>query len=116
MMWIRHYRCKYVIKDDIFIESQCEIAVVKVCLLVVEDFDSLVPCLKLKMTSSFVSAWVTLCPNMTERCRHKKCHLGFILFVYALFGAPSGRAYAQYSMCRLFMTMNQICDDISYHE
>ena len=30
--------------------------------------------------------------------------------------APSGRAYAQYSMCRLFLIMNQICDDISYHE
>ena len=28
----------------------------KVCLLAVEDFDSLVPCLNLKMTSSFVSA------------------------------------------------------------
>ena len=35
----------YFIKNDIFIENKRMIAVVKVCLLVVEDFDSLMPCL-----------------------------------------------------------------------
>ena len=34
----------YIIKNDIFIENKWEIAIGKVCLLVVEDFDSLVPC------------------------------------------------------------------------
>ena len=53
----------------------------KVHLLVVEDFDCLVPCLK---AENDVSTWVTLyvCPNMDERCRYKKFQLCFILFVY----------------------------------
>ena len=36
----------YIIKNYVFIENKYEIAVGKVCLLVGEDFDSLVPCLK----------------------------------------------------------------------
>ena len=40
----------YFIKNDIFIENKRMIAVVKVCLLVVEDFDSLVPCLITEVT------------------------------------------------------------------
>ena len=90
----------------------------KVCLLVVEDFDSLVPCLKTENDVKLcLSTWVTLCPNTAERCRHKKCHLCFIFFVYALVrGAPSGRVYAQYRLCSLFMIMKRICDDISYQE
>ena len=35
-----------------------------------------------------LSTWVTLFPNMAERCRHKKCRLCFILFVYALLVHP----------------------------
>ena len=35
-----------------------------------------------------LSTWVTLCPYMAERCRHKKCHLRFILFVFALLVHP----------------------------
>ena len=35
----------------------------KKCLLVVEDFDSLVPCLKLLMTSSFVSVHGHIMPK-----------------------------------------------------
>ena len=54
------------------------------CPLVVEDFDSLVPCLKTENDVKLcLSTWVTLCLNMAERCWHKKCHLCFILFVYA---------------------------------
>ena len=44
------------LENDIFIENKRENAVGKVCLLVVEYYDSLVPCLKMKMTSNFVSA------------------------------------------------------------
>ena len=44
------------LENDILIENKRENAVGKVCLLVVEDFDIQVPCLKLKMTSNFVSA------------------------------------------------------------
>ena len=66
-----------------------EIAVGKVCLLVVEDFDSLVPCLKPENDVKLcLRTWVTLCPNMVERCRHKNCHICFILFVYALLVHP----------------------------
>ena len=61
----------------------------KGCLLVVEDFDSLVPCLKTENDVKLcLRTWVTLCPNMVERCRHKKCHLCFILIVYALLVHP----------------------------
>ena len=75
----------YIIKSDIFIENKWEIAVGKVCLLVVEDFDSLVSCLKTENDVKHrLGTWVTLFPNKAERCRHKKCHLCFILFVYAL--------------------------------
>ena len=52
-------------------------------------FDSLVPCLKNENDVKLcLSTVVTLCPNMAERCRHKKCHLSFILFVYALLVHP----------------------------
>ena len=75
----------YIIKNDIFIE----IAVGKVCLLVVEDFGSLLPCLKIENDVKLCfSTWVKFCLNMAERCRHKKCHLCFILFVYALLVHP----------------------------
>ena len=75
----------YIIKNNIFIENKWEIAVGKECLLV----DSLVPCFKTENDIKFcLSTWVTLCPNMAERCRHKKCHLCFILFVYALLVHP----------------------------
>ena len=61
----------------------------KVCLLVVEDFDSLTPCLKTENDVKLcLSTWVTLCLNMVESCRHKKCGLCFILFVYALLVHP----------------------------
>ena len=54
----------YSIKNDIFIENKWEIAVGKVCLLVVKDFDSLVPCLKTENDVKLcISTWVTLCPN-----------------------------------------------------
>ena len=75
----------YIIKVIFSLKKKCEIAVGKVCLLIEEDFDSLVPCLKTENDVKLcLSTWVTLCPNMAERCRHKKCHLCFILFVYAL--------------------------------
>ena len=79
----------YIIKNDIFIENKWEIADGKVCLLAVEDFDNLVPCLKTENDVKLcLSTCVTLCPNMTEMCGHKKCHLCFILFVYALLVHP----------------------------
>ena len=57
----------------------------KVCQLVVEGFGGLVPCVKTESDVKLcLSTWVTLCPNMAERCRHKNVHLYFILFVYAL--------------------------------
>ena len=79
----------YIIKNGIFIENKWEIAIGKVCLLVVEDFGRLVPCIKTENDVKLcLSTWVTLCPNMAERCRHKKCHFCFILFVYALLVHP----------------------------
>ena len=79
----------YIIKNDIFIEIKSEIAVGKVCLLVVEDFDSLVPCLKIENDVKLcLRTWGTLCLKIAERCRHKKCHLCFIWFVYALLVHP----------------------------
>ena len=60
--------------------------------------DSLVPCLMTRNDAKLcLSTWVTLCPNMAERCRHKKCHL-FYLVRLCPFGAPSSRAYAQYRL------------------
>ena len=55
------------------------------CPLAVEDFGSLVPCVKTENDVKLcLSTWVTLCPNMAVRCRDKKFHLYFTLFVYAL--------------------------------
>ena len=55
------------------------------CLLVAEGFGRLVPSVKTENDVKLcLSTWVTLCPNMAERCRHKKSHLYFILFFYAL--------------------------------
>ena len=103
--------------NDIFIGHKCEIAVGKVCLLVVEDFDSLDPCLKTENYVKFcLTTCVSLCPNMAERCRHKKVPPLFYLVCLRPFGAPSGRAYAQYRLCSLFMMMKHICDHISYYE
>ena len=88
-----------------------------VCLFCPEDFDSLIPCLKTENdVKPRLSTWVTLCPNMAERCRHKKVPPLFYLVCLRPFGAPSGRAYVQYRLCSLFMIMKHICDDISYHE
>ena len=83
------------------------------CLLVVEDFDSLDPCLKTENDVKFcLSTWVTLCPNMAE----KKAPPLFYLVRLRPFGTPSGRACAQCRLYSLFMIMKHICDDISYHE
>ena len=86
------------------------------CLLVVEDFDSLVPCLKLKMTSSLVSAHGSHYVLIWLKGVDIKSPPVFYLVCLRPFGAPSGRAYAQYRLCSLFMIMKHICDDISYHE
>ena len=56
------------LENDILIENLRENAVGKVCLLVVEDFDSQVPCLKTENDVKLcLSTWLTLCPNMDER-------------------------------------------------
>ena len=56
MMRIR----RYISLNDIFLENKWEIAAGKVCLLVVEDFDSLVRCLKTENDVKFyLSIWVT---------------------------------------------------------
>ena len=73
----------YIIKNMFSLKIK-EIAVGKVCLLVVEGFGSLFPCLKTENDVKLCRKCVTLCPNMAERCRHKKFHHYFILFVYAL--------------------------------
>ena len=74
--------CRYISFKMIISENKGDIAVGKVCLLVAEDFDSLVPCLNTENDIELcLSTWVTLCPNMAERCGHKKWHLCFILFV-----------------------------------
>ena len=102
----------FIIKNYIFIENKREIAFGKVCLLVVEGFDILGPCLKTENDVKLcLRTWVTLCPNMTV----KEPPL-FYLVCLRPFGAPSGRAYAQYRLCSLFMIMKHICDDISYYE
>ena len=45
----------------------------KLPLDVVEGFGSLVPCVKTENDVKLcLSTLVTLCPNMAERCRHKK--------------------------------------------
>ena len=76
-----------------------------------KDFDSLVSCLKTENDINLCfSTWVTLCPNMAERYRPL-----FYLVCLRPFGAPSGRAYAQYRLCSLFMIVKHIYD-ISYHE
>ena len=63
-----------------------------------------------------LSTWVTLCPNMAERCRHKKNPPLFYLVCLRSFGALSGWAYPQYRLCHLFMIMEHSCDYISHHE
>ena len=53
--------------------------------LFVEGLGSLVLCVKTENDVKLcLSTWVTLYPNMAERCRHKKFYLYFILFVYPL--------------------------------
>ena len=86
------------------------------CLLVVEDFDRLAPCLNLKMTSSFVSAQESQYGQIWLKGVDIKSATSVLLVCLRPFGAPSGRAYAQYRLCSLFMIMKHICDDISYHE
>ena len=72
---------RYISLKYVLIENKLEIAVGKVCLC----FGSLVPYVKAENDVKLcLSTWVTLCPNMAERCRHTKFHLYFILFVYAL--------------------------------
>ena len=44
-----------------------EIAVGKVCLLVVDGFGSLVHCVKTENDVKLCHTWVTLCPNIAER-------------------------------------------------
>ena len=86
------------------------------CLLVVEGFGNLVPCLKTENDVILcLSTWVTLCPNMAEKCRHKSPSL-FYLVCLRSFGALSGWVYPQYTLCDLFMIMEHSCDDISDHE
>ena len=86
------------------------------CLLVVEDFDSLVPCLKIENDVKLcLSTWVTLCLNWLKGMDIKSA-TSVSSCCLRHFGAPSGRAYAQYRLCNLFMTMKHICDDISYDE
>ena len=98
-------------------ENKREIAVGNVCLLIVEDVDSLVPCLKTeKDVKLCISTWATLCPNMDERCGHKKNPPLFYFVYLRLIGALSGWAYPKYRLCSLFMIMKHRCDNISYHE
>ena len=86
------------------------------CLLV-EGFGSLVPCVKTEDDVKLcLSTWVTLCPNMAERCGHKKIPPLFYLVCLRSLGALSGWAYPQYRLCDLFMIMEHSCDDISDHE
>ena len=73
----------YIVKNMLSLKIK-EIAVGKVCLLVVEGFGILVPCVKTENDVKLCRIWVTLCPNMAERCRLTKFHLYFILFVYTL--------------------------------
>ena len=75
------------------------------------------------MTSNFVSAhgshnaqiWLK---GLDEKSATSvlSCLSLFYLVCLLPFGAPSGRAYAQYRLFRLFMIMKHICNDISYHE
>ena len=75
----------YSIKNMFSLKINKKLPLEKVCLLVVEGFGSLVPYVKSENDVKLcLSTWVTLCPNMAERCRHTKFHLYFILFVYAL--------------------------------
>ena len=85
-------------------------------LLVVEDFDSLVPCLNTEMTSHFVSADGSHYAQIWLKGVDIKSATSVLSCFSMPFGAPSGRAYAQYRLCSLFMVMKHICDDISYHE
>ena len=86
------------------------------CLLVVEGFGSQVPCVKTENdVILYLSTWVTVCQNMAERCRHKKIHLYFILFVYALL-VHSLVGHIPNIDCDLFLIMEHSCDDISDHE
>ena len=89
------------------------------CLLVVEGFGRLVPFVKAENDVKLcLSIWVTLCPNMAERCRQldiKNTPL-FYLVCLRSFGALSGLLYPQCRLCDLFMIMELSCDDISDHE
>ena len=74
----------YIIKNMFSLKINKKFPLEK-CLLVVEVFGSLVPYVKTENDIKLcLSTWVTLCPNMAERCRHTKFRLYSILFVYAL--------------------------------
>ena len=64
----------------------------KACLQVVEGFDILVPGLRAKNDVKLcLNTSVTLCPNMDERCRHKKYPPLFSLVGLRHFGASFGK-------------------------
>ena len=70
MMRIRHY---ILLKNMFSLKINKKLPLGKVCLLVVEGFGNLVPYVKTENDVKLcLSTWVTLCPNMAERCRHKK--------------------------------------------
>ena len=83
------------------------------CLLVVEGFGSLVPCLKTKMTSNLVSAHGSHYAQIWLKGVDIKKSTSILSCLSTLFGAPSGWAYPKYRLCDLFMNMEHSCDDIS---
>ena len=85
------------------------------CLLLVEDFYSLVPCLKNENDINFVSAHGSHYAQIWMKVVDKKFNL-CLSCLSMPFGAPSDRVYPQYRLCDLLMIMKHSCDDISYHE
>ena len=61
---------RYILLKNMFpLKMNKKIAVGKVCLLVVEGFGSLVLCVKTENDVILcLSTWITLYPNMAERC------------------------------------------------
>ena len=107
----------YIIKKIFSLKINEKLPLEKCVCLLWKILTAWFPALKLKMTSSFVSAHGSHYAQIwLKGVDLYKVPSLFYFVCLRPFGALSGRAYSQYRLCSLFMIMEHNCDDISYHE
>ena len=106
----------YIIKKIFSLKINEKLPLDKCVCLLWKILTALFPALKLKMTSSFVSAYGSHYAQIWLKGVDIKSATSVLSFLSTPFWCTLWLAYAQYRLCSLFMIMEHICDDIKNHE